>query len=243
MPRGITTLEQIVANIRHGSNRSADRNFGIDQYAAIAYLAQNIQTFLYWDFDWGFLNAHREIAVKTDQRFYDVPSDMEFERIKRVRCNANGSWYDLERGIDPVLDYNDYDPDDDEKSVEPLKWDIVNTVDEDGNPSLEEQIEIWPIPAADSTVKFAGMLKLGDFVSDNDVCTLDNTLIELFGQAELLEGDKNPMAKTRFGKGNRMYNKMKAGSARRGPVNTASMSAGGQPPVTRRRTVVIAPEG
>lgn len=243
MPRGVTTLEQIVANIRYESHRSADRNFGKDQYPAIAHLARRVQYFLYWDHDWSFLKADRTLTLAAGQRFYDAPDDMNFERIARVRTNSLNIWHDLTRGIDVTEDYNSFDPDDDERQDPAYKWDIVNTESVGDNPSADEQIEIWPVPASAQTVKFRGILNLGPFVSDNDVCTLDNTLIELFAAAELLAGDERADAQAKLAAANRLYAKMRAGSARRTPVNSISMAGAQHYQMPQQRRVrVIAPQ-
>lgn len=245
MARGITTLEQIVANIRMESHRSPDRNFGKDQYAAIAHLAKRVQYFLYWDHNWAFLKGSRTLTLNAGQQFYDAPLDMDFERIFRARTNTINIWHDLERGIDVTEDYNSFDPDDDERQDPAYKWDILNTeATVGGSPVLDEQIEIWPLPATTGgIVKFRGILGLGPFVSDNDVCTLDNTLIELFAAAELLAGDERADASAKLSMANRLYARMRAGSARRTPVNSISM-AGAEHFVEpwRRRVRVISPQ-
>lgn len=242
MPRGVTTLESIVANIRMESKRSPNRAFGKDQYPAIAHLAQRVQYFLYWDHNWPFLKAEREITLAAGQRFYDAPEDMNFERISRVRTNGDGVWTDLTRGIDVVTDYNDYDPEDDERTRTPWKWDIVNVVAEGGDPNGEEQIEIWPIPDEDGVkVKFYGIINLAPFVGDNDKCTLDNTLIELFSASELLAGDERADAKAKLSGANRLYARMRAGAARKTPVNGFSMAGAEHYTEPSRHVRVIAP--
>ena len=227
MPRGVTTLEEIVAGIREEAYISSDRNFGIDQYPQIRRLARRIQTTLYWDHDWGFLKSRRDITLNAGQRYYTVPTEINFERIVRVRTQFGNEWIDLERGIDIARDYSVYDSDQDVRLSPAQRWDMINTAVGAASPIGHEMMEIWPIPADTAKVRIDAVLKLAPFVADDDKCTLDDTLIILFGAAELLANAERPDAKAKLSSAQQLLKKMTAGSARRTPVNSFSMAGGG----------------
>ena len=90
MTRGVTTLETMVRDLRLETRRSPDENIGLDEYETLKRLIYRTQLFLYWDFDWPFLKVRRDITLAEDQRYYDVPNDIDFERITRMRTNGLG---------------------------------------------------------------------------------------------------------------------------------------------------------
>lgn len=226
MSRSIKTLESIVADVRYETRRTANRNFGIDEYDSIKYLVQREQRRLWWDYDWRFLRRRADLTLEAGERYYDVPEGLSMERITRALVLYGTEWVPLENGI-TMDDYNLYDSDNDVRSDPQMKWDIINI---DG----DDQIEVWPIPAAAGTVRFTGIGALGDFVSDNDNCTLDATLITLFAAAKLKPDEESLLASA-----NRLYDKMKGHLARKTPNNKMSMLPQEPPYRNGRKTVIV----
>lgn len=231
MPRGVTTLEAIVADVRLETGRSSDRNFGQDEYGAIKNLVQREQERLYWDHDWPFLKVHRDISLQAGSRYYDAPVDLNFERILGVYSQDGTTWLEMERFIN-ANDYNVYDSDNDQRSDPALKWDILLTsaVLTDGGPrAASEQIEIWPLPqTTGKIVRLEGIAKAAVFVSDDDVCTIDNTLLTLFCAAELLARDQRADAPAKLQAANRLYAKMRGSGDARTMGNSFSMAGNTQ---------------
>lgn len=208
MARGTTTLESMVQDLRLETRRSPDTNIGQDEYATLKRLLRRTQTYLYWDFDWPFLKIRRDLTMATNQRYYDFPSDMDFERIVRIRGNGFGQYTPIIRGI-TMDEYNIYDSDNGDTSTPTQNWDLIDA-------GSGDQMEVWPMPSEDGeTIRLEGFKKLGDLISDDDVCTLDDTLIVLFAAAHLLTGQDDKLAKNCLDQGNRLYLRMRAGSERR----------------------------
>lgn len=234
MPRGVTTLEQMVKDLRLETRRSPNTSIGQDEQETLKRLLARTQYWLYWNFDWPHMKVRRDIRLSATQRYYDAPSTMDFERIVTVSANGSGRWEPISRGI-TMDDYNTYNSDNNEQSDLVQKWDILDT-------GSREQIEVWPIPASDGeTLRLEGHRKLGPLVSDNDVCTLDDTLIVLTAAVELLTGEDDKKAERLNQRLNAMYLRMRG---------TAVMPSGGffrmgvkqSPHDPHNRPTVIAPQ-
>lgn len=231
MPRGVTTLEALVEDLRLETGRSANVNFGQDEYASLVRLLQRTQGNLYWDYEWPFLKVRRDVDLEAGSRYYDFPSDMNFERIFKVRTKIGNVWEPLDKGIS-MDDYAIRDSDNDARQDPAIKWDIIDA-------GSGEQMEIWPIPASDDlVVRIDGFKKIGALVSDNDVCTLEPDLIVLFAAAKMLAREKSADAPEALAAANKLYNNLKRGSNRSGAT-----PLGGRPqrPLGRQGTIVIAP--
>lgn len=235
MPRGVTTLETMLRNLRLETRRSADANFGLDERDALVYLLQRTQYFLYWDFDWQFLKVRRDLTLQQDQRYYDFDNDLDYERIVAIKGNGYGTWVPLERGI-LMTDYDIHNSDDGETASPARKWDIIDA-------GSGEQFEVWPVPDQDGeTVRKQGFRKLGALVADSDVCTLDDMLIVLFAAAHLSVGEDDKRAQKLLDTANRMYMRMRGGSTRTNGGYFVVGGAAGCIPDPHCRPVVLAPQ-
>lgn len=208
MTRGVTTLETMVRDLRLETRRSPDENIGLDEYDTLKRLLYRTQLFLYWDYDWPFLKIRRDITLAEDQRYYDFDNDMDFERITRIRTNGLGYWDKVTRGI--TMDHYDvYDSDNGDTADPVERWDIIDA-------GSGEQLEAWPMPASDGfKLRLEGFKKLGAFISDSDVCTLDDTLIVLFSAAHLLTGQDDKLAQKILTQANKIYLRMRGGANRK----------------------------
>ncbi len=210
MPRGVTTLETMVSDLRLETRRSSNRSIGQDEYPALKRLLYRTQFFLYWDFDWPFMRVRRDINMQQDSRYYDLPADVDFERVTYIRTNGLGdkNWRPVERGI-TVDNYNLYDSDNGDTANPVEKWDIIDA-------GSGDQMEVWPMPDNSTEVlRVEGFKKLAPFFADDDVCTLDDTLIVTLAAAHLMTGEDDKRAKELFTLGNKMYLRMRGGATRR----------------------------
>ena len=197
-------------DLRLETRRSPNANIGIDEYDALKRLLYRVQFFLYWDFDWPFLRCRRDITMQTDERYYDFPSGMDFERISLVRTNGYGenNWTPVTRGI-TLEDYNSYDSDNGETSNPVRKWDVIDA-------GSGDQMEVWPMADNNTEIlRLEGFKKLGQFSADSDVCTLDDTLIVTLAAAHLMTGEDDKRAEKLLAQGNKMYLRMRGGATRR----------------------------
>lgn len=210
MTRGVTNLETMVKDLRLETRRSPNANIGIDEYEALKRLLYRVQFFLYWDYDWPFLKCRRDISMQNSQRYYDFPADLGFDRISRIRTNGNGvnNWTPVVRGI-TMEDYNVYDSDNGDTSNPVRKWDVIDA-------GSGDQLEVWPMPDNDTeTLRLEGIKALGPLIADDDVCTLDDTLIVTMAAAHLLTGEDDKRAEKMLAQGNKLYLRLRGGAARR----------------------------
>lgn len=208
MTRGVTTLETMVRDLRLETRRSPNSNIGIDEQEALKRLLYRTQFFLYWDFDWPFLKVRRDVDLYQDQRYYDFEDDMDFERITRIRTDGSGEWVKVTRGI-TMEHYNIYDSDNGDTADPVERWDIIDA-------GSGEQLEVWPMPASDGfSLRLEGFRKLNDLISNDDTCTLDDTLIVLFAAAHLLTSQDDKLSKKMLEQGNALYRRMRGGATRR----------------------------
>lgn len=229
MSREIKTLESIVADVRYETRRTANRNFGIDEYSSIKYLIQREQRRLWWDHDWSFLRVRKDLTLAAGDRYYDIPAGISLERITSFRVQYGSEWLNLEKGI-TMDDYALYDSDADVRSDPQMKWAPIKV-------GADQQIEVWPMPAATGTCRLTGIGELDTFISDDDMCTLDATLLTLFAAAKLKPDEESLLAAA-----NRLYEKQKGHLARATPNNNISL-AGGAPYNTHpgRKVVIVPP--
>ena len=195
MARG-TTLGSLVTQLRLAARYDPAPALSLNMVPMMEQLLKDTQERLYDEFDWPFLRVRRDKIMAAGQRYYDIPDDMNLERIVAVDIRNNGKWLPVERGI--TLDhYNAFDSDADARTDPVLRWEIMDT-------GAGEQVEVWPIPASDGAqLRFTGFRKLTPLVEQADQADLDDQLIVLFAAGELLGGAKNPMAEAKFKQGSR----------------------------------------
>lgn len=239
MSRGVKTLESIVADVRLETGRSPSRNYGQDEYDAIKHLIVREQERLYWDHDWPFLRIQRDIVLQAGDRYYDWPADMNYERLSGIYVIWGNERMALERGI-TAAEYNVYNSDDDQRADPAEKWDIIMPGAAGSTAAAGEQAEIWPIPSQTGTiVRIEGFAKLQPFTADNDVCTLDSTLLTLFPAAEMLARDQKADAQAKLTAANRIYSRMRGLGQKRTPYNSFSMAGADPNPRYPRAAKII----
>ena len=182
MARGKQLLE-LVAQLRAETGRTQDVSIGTDEVDNLKNLLRRTQEVLYDDYEWPFLRIERSVTLATGQRYYDFPSDLDYDAIQIARYKYGNVYVDITRGID-FYDFSTYDSNADERSSPALKWDIRNT-------GSGEQMEIWPIPPAAGSIHFFGTKTLTPMIQDSDRADLDDRLIVLFASAEMLANQKS----------------------------------------------------
>ena len=172
MARG-TTFGQMVNKVRLEANLDPSPALSLNLLPKIQLLIQTEQERLYDDFDWPFLKITRDVAVAAGQRYYDLPTDLNLERVDKVDYYWGNKWFPLTRGVG-TDQYNTYDSDQGVKIEPALRWDVKDTGD-------SAQIEIWPIPVTNGRlVRFSGIRKLNPILADADVLDLDDMMVSLF---------------------------------------------------------------
>jgi hypothetical protein len=182
-----TQFLDLIQMTRAEAGDSPSVSSGIDFLDTLKEQLRRVQETMYDDYDWPHLRVKPFKNLAAGSRYYDIPTDMNIERIEKVYAWWNGQPYTLERGIGPEQ-YASYDSDLDERSDPVQRWDIFWT-------GTREQIEVWPIPASNNQkLQFFGLRKLRPLVEETDVVDLDDRLLSLVCAAEMLAARKSPKA-------------------------------------------------
>lgn len=177
----IVQLRQLIEDLRALTGSDTSTATGVSLLPALKYRLNAKQRLVYQTGGWAQLRITSEIELQTDERYYDMPSTMDFDRIEEVAINWSNTPHPLERGIS-FEQYAVYDSDAGETSSPVRRWDVKR-------PDVDlEQIEVWPIPADnDMVLQFRGFRKLTDMVSDDDYCLLDGDMLVELCAADILK--------------------------------------------------------
>jgi hypothetical protein len=190
MARGVT-LGELVTALRISARYDPNPALSLNMVPLFQQTLKNAQERLYDEFDWPFLRIRRDKIMAAGQRYYDIPVDLNLERIQQVDIRFGDRWIPVERGI-TLEHYNSVDSDADMRRDPAVRWEVMDTGD-------GEQIEVWPIPQTDgAALRFTGIRKLTPLIEQADRADLDDQLIVLTSAGELLGGAKNPEAQIKF---------------------------------------------
>jgi len=205
MARG-TTLAILINDLRSEIGHSLEPNLGKSTRDVLVNVLQRTQRRLWDDYAWPFLRIQRDLTISSDQRYYDLPSDIVFERIERVEFKHGDYWEKMEYGIG-ADQYNQYDSDRGITSSPIQRYDTYEN----------NQIEMWPIPAVNSTdstkngmVRLHGIKNLGGLINETDKADLDDQLIVLYGAAEMLARQKQADSQNKLAQAQAHYSRLKA---------------------------------
>jgi len=226
-----TQLTRLISKLRAELGRSTNVSVGVDDAEILKDILQRTQETLYDDHDWSHLRYDTgPIQLSAGQRYYDIPDNLNYDRLESAWVRLNGLPIPFRRGIDPNC-YAAFDSDQGVRSSPAQRWDIRSVDD-------KEQIEIWPIPADNANaMQFVGIRQLRPLVDASDVCDIDDRLIVLFSAAELLAKDESPAANIKLKAAQQLYSKLKGRAATGRP--TYRMGMGVPTPKPYRATVVI----
>ena len=178
MARG-KTLAELVSDLKAETGESTLVSVGIGNLPAIQQKIRRTQETLYDEFDWPHLKIFVSKTMTAGQRFYDLPTEINYERILNVAHWYNDLPTPIGRGIG-FDHYSQYNSDADDRADPVLAWDVRWR-------STVEQIEVWPIPATSGdTIQFEAIRKLRALTADADVADLDDRLIVLYAAADIL---------------------------------------------------------
>lgn len=224
-------LTRLISDLRAELSRSTNVSVGVDDAPILTRIIQRTQETLYDDFDWPHLRVmFPSITLQAGQRYYDLPDDLNYDRIESVAVRINGLPIPFRQGIDFNC-YAVFDSDQGIRSSPAQRWDIRSVED-------KEQIEVWPIPAdSANSMQFTGIRRLRPLVDGNDVCDIDDRLITLFAASEILAHGENADANVKLKAAQQLYARLKGRSA--GARPTFRLGMGLPTPQPYRATVVI----
>jgi hypothetical protein len=180
MARG-TTLGELLTKLRIAARYDPNPSLSKNMEPLFLQTVQDVQERLYDEFDWPFLKIQRDKTLAAGQRYYDLPDDMNLERVFTVDTLISGHWCPVERGIS-LDDYSGCNSDAGARRDPVERWDVIDTGD-------GMQIEVWPVPVSNGgTIRFRGIRNLAPLVNSADKADLDDQLIVSFAAGELLAG-------------------------------------------------------
>lgn len=214
MPRG-NTLESLISKLNNETGQIDSPSYGIGARNSLVNILQRTQEKLWRNYDWPFLQIHKDIELQAGSRYYNMPSEIAVDRIQEVNLKYASDWIEVKFGIDFKTHYTEFDSDLDQRYDPTRRWDYHYDTATDS-----EMIEVWPIPASDfsSTTKngalrITGIKNLSSFVSDDDTADLDGDLIVLFAAGEILARNRADDAAAKLQEANDLLRRLKASSS------------------------------
>jgi len=225
MPRGVT-LGQMVEDLRAECQFSVNAAQGTSQLPTLKRKLQRTQRMLWLTYDWRYMRVVKDIDVEAGQRYSDLPAGIDWEGVKFVHVSYAQRWLDLTQGVDECqLSASNSDLD---LRQDPIQaWDTIDT-------GASAQLEWWPLPAVDTTVRIRGLRSLKPFIANTDVCDIDSDIIIMFAAAELLEKEA---AKKALATAQELLRLEKVALA---PSISLNFADGGDRPARQRREINVA---
>lgn len=222
------TLLQLTEEVRAETRRSTSASRGIDDLDHIRQVIRRIYEQFYDDYDWPHTKVMRDITIAAGSRYYDFPTDVDYERVRTVKYDYGTIWTDVEYGITD----DEYSAFDTERTDPILKWDIIDA-------GSGEQIEVWPLPASAGTLRIRGIRNKTELVSNSDICDLDSTLIVMFAAAEILASAGQKDATLKLQAGQKRLNSLRARSFKRKKMDMPGSGPSREQPKERIRVVAV----
>lgn len=171
--------------LREEVGRSGDVSVGVADLPLLKRAINKAYATLYDDYDWAFLRrVFPRVALSAGQRYYDLPTGLNVDRVETVHVWYNALPSLLPRGIRPEH-YATYDPEADTRSDPALAWDVRDVAG-------ATQIEIWPLPSSDNQeLQFVGIRAAPKLVYNADTCLLDDELVVLLAAEQILRRQKS----------------------------------------------------
>ena len=234
MARGVT-LGVLINDLRSEIGHSLQTSLGKTTRDVLINTLQRTQKRLWDDYAWSFLKVKRSILIQNNQRYYDMPSDVVFERIVNVEFKHGDMWERIEYGINSHH-YNAFDSDNGVTSYPVQRYDNYEN----------NQIEVFPVPNKDGnsttlegTIRVHGIKNLSAFVAESDTADLDDQLLILFSAAEMLSRQKQQDYQNKLAQAQAHYARLKARNAKSDPFVLSGHEPDGM--YTPKRPFLIAP--
>jgi len=178
-----TQFSVLVTRLRAALRRSTSVAVGVDDLDSLKQTLNQHYDLLYAQHDWPHLKKVFDLELVATERYYDLPTGLNPDRIEAVDVNWSGTRHPVRQGIGLTeMEAFDSDATVPEQSEPALRYDIRWT-------GTSTQIEVWPIPSTgDQTLRFRGVQAITPLVNDADTCLLDDTLVVLYAAAELAAG-------------------------------------------------------
>lgn len=214
-------LSEMLSDLRLEARLSPNVAHGVQLAQAHMQLLRRIQEDLWLTYDWPHLKTTQTQPVTAGQRYATYPDRFTFEGIVGVSAkDLADEWSPLVYGIGPdELNFKDSDADEQDYPVR--KW--QNYLASAGETINSNMFEVWPIPNADTTLRFHGKRALFPLTEAAHVSTIDGPLIVLHAAVEILAAQKSEDAQVKLQKAqDRLrFLKMRQTNGSNRPINLA----------------------
>ena len=231
MARG-TTLNSLIEQLRAEAGYSLSVSLGAANRDVLINVLQRTQRKLWEDFAWPFMRIKSDIAASATLRYYNIPSNIDVDRIERIEFKDGGYWQPLDYGVGPHQ-LAEHDSDEDETGWPIRTWEIYS----------DTQFEVWPIPNTNGTastldgyLRVVGIKNLSNLVNGSDRADLDDHLLVLFAASEILSRNKAGDAEAKMVQAQTHYQRLRA---RLSKSNTFSIGAAPAPREPRLKGAII----
>lgn len=221
MARG-ATLIKLLNDLRAEARLSMNAAHNAQDRDRQVQMLQRKQEWFWEDFAWPHLRVERFLDLQAGQRFYDMPDDLDIDRIQKIEVKADQVYQPLCWGID-AEHYAAYDSEKGQRQWPPRRVRIYE----------DEQLEIWPISDTDydpatqeGRIKITGIRRLAPLVKDSDRADLDDRLLVLHCAAELLAAQGAKDAQVKMDQATARYAKLRGDLL---PRKVFRMFGNGQP--------------
>jgi len=211
----------LINMLRDELRRSTDPAVSSSDIDGLKRVLNRTYEFLYSDYDWPVLRrVFPPAPIVAGHNLYDLPPDLDPERIEKVVVWYSGQACPLERGID-FEQYNSFNPDEGEQTSPVTHWDLRSAALHG-----HVQYELWPLPdTATQTIQFIGLIKFVRLVNDIDICLLDDNLVVGFAAAELLIAQGSADGEAKLNSAKAIYLRLR--SRMKGASKTYTLTDGG----------------
>jgi hypothetical protein len=175
-----TQFGQLITQLRSEVGRSATVSVGAADIDELKTVLRRHYESIHQEYDWPHLRRKFDpIQLQAGQRYYDLPTHLDHDRIETTAVWYSNIPRSLTRGIS-FENYAVFNSDNNVRSEPALRYDIVYAGD-------VPQIEIWPVPASSAQrVQFFGFTKAKALVQESETVDIDDSVICLFAAAEIL---------------------------------------------------------
>lgn len=186
----VDTLENLVEAVRSEAGHALTPSQGLNSEKTLKKLIARTEQELWVAFTWPTLMIRAQIDVQKGQFRVAYHDSLPYDQIREAYWCAKGSNHFVK--MDYGFAEDCIKPDGTNSTTSPT----VQLWEDDG--ADDALFRIWPTPSSDGVIRFRGQKPLNALVNDDDVCTLDPTLITLRVAAELLTRAKAEDAQTKM---------------------------------------------
>ena len=228
----VDTLTNLVDAVRAEAGHALSPAQGLNSEATLKKLIIRTEKELWTAFTWPTLIIRAQIPVQKDQYRIAYDAKMPFDQVREAYWCAAGTDHFIR--MDYGFSEDCIKADGTNSTVSPT----VELWEDDG--ADDTLFRVWPTPASAGFIRFRGMRPLNRMVNDDDLCTLDPTLISLRVAAELLTRAKAEDAQTKMQSFQRHLQKLLANKVSdKHKISTFGSMSGRHSPFTRSHRFIV----